>query len=289
MKKTIIANVMPEETRMAVVENGRLAEVSIERSENGHIAGNIYKGKIKNILPGMQAAFIDIGLDKNAFLHLSDMSPNPLGKREAGRAVTVGQDMIVQIAKESIGTKGPRVTPNITLPGRYVVLMPVKEYIGISRRIGCETERERLRRITEQVKPTGMGVIVRTVAEGKQESEIARDIRELLNYWQILTARAKRSPAPLLLYRDADLVIRIVRDYLSPDVTEVIIDNREAYSRICDILSESSPELLPFIRLYEGSEEIFSYYGIAEEIDGIGNRSVSLKCGGTIVIDTPKL
>ncbi len=287
MKKTIIANVMPEESRMAVIEDGRLTEVAIERSENGHIAGNIYKGKIKNILPGMQAAFIDIGRDKNAFLHLTDLQPSPAGKGQSQpkQTVTVGQDMVVQIVKESMGTKGPRVTPNITLPGRYVVLMPVTEYIGISRRISSEGERERLRRVAEQVKPAGMGVIVRTVAEGKADTDIARDIRELLSYWQVLSARAKRSPAPVLLYRNVDLVIRIVRDYLSPDVSEVIIDNREAHSRICDILSSSAPELLPYIRTYEGQDEIFSHYGVAEEIDQIGNRIINLKCGGTIVID----
>lgn len=285
MTKTIIANIMAEETRMALVENGQLAEVSVERSESGHIVGNIYKGKVKNILPGMQAAFVDIGRDKNAFLYLGDL---PRAVSDSGGQqpnVTAGQEIVVQIVKDAMGTKGPRVTTQITLPGRFVVLMPTVDYIGISRRIDSEAERERLKQVAENVRPQGMGLIVRTVAQGKSEDDIAKDIAYLLNFWNALTARAKRSAVPALLFRDVDLVIRIVRDYLSPDVAEFILDSREAYGRVCDLLNFSSPELVQRVQLYQGAEDIFSFYNIAEEIEQLAKRKIWLKCGGYIVID----
>lgn len=285
MTKTIIANIMAEETRMALVENGQLAEVSIERSESGHIVGNIYKGKVKNILPGMQAAFVDIGRDKNAFLYLGDLTRAASDSGAQHPVVTAGQEIVVQIVKDAMGTKGPRVTTQITLPGRFVVLMPTVDYIGISRRIDSDTERERLKQVADNVRPQGMGLIVRTVAQGKSEDDIAKDIAYLLNFWNALTARAKRSAVPALLFRDVDLVIRIVRDYLSPDVAEFILDSREAYGRVCDLLNFSSPELVPQVQLYQGAEDIFSFYGIAEEIEQLAKRKIWLKCGGYIVID----
>ncbi len=285
MTKTIIANIMAEETRMALVENGHLAEVSVERSESGHIVGNIYKGKVKNILPGMQAAFVDIGRDKNAFLYLGDLPRTASDSGGQRPNVTAGQEIVVQIVKDAMGTKGPRVTTQITLPGRFVVLMPTVDYIGISRRIDSEAERERLKQVAENVRPQGMGLIVRTVAQGKSEDDIAKDIAYLLNFWNALTARAKRSAAPALLFRDVDLVIRIVRDYLSPGVAEFILDSREAYGRVCDLLNFSSPELVQRVQLYQGAEDIFSFYNIAEEIEQLAKRKIWLKCGGYIVID----
>lgn len=285
MTKTIIANIMAEETRMALVENGHLAEVSVERSESGHIVGNIYKGKVKNILPGMQAAFVDIGRDKNAFLYLGDLPRAVSDSVGQHPNVTAGQEIVVQIVKDAMGTKGPRVTTQITLPGRFVVLMPTVDYIGISRRIASEAERERLKQVAENVRPQGMGLIVRTVAQGKSEDDIAKDIAYLLNFWNALTARAKRSAVPALLFRDVDLVIRIVRDYLSPDVAEFILDSREAYGRVCDLLNFSSPELVQRVQLYQGAEDIFSFYNIAEEIEQLAKRKIWLKCGGYIVID----
>lgn len=286
MTKTIIANIMAEETRMALVENGHLAEISIERSESGHIVGNIYKGRIKNILPGMQAAFVDIGRDKNAFLYLGDLpSHSTPDTAERHPLVTAGQDIVVQIVKDAMGTKGPRVTTQITLPGRFVVLMPTVDYVGISRRIDSEAERERLRQVAEKVRPLGMGLIVRTVAQNKSEEDISKDIAYLLNFWNALAARAKRSAVPALLFRDVDLVIRIVRDYLSPDVAEFILDNREAHGRVCDLLNYSSPELVSRVQLYQGTEDIFSFYRIAEEIEQLAKRKIWLKCGGYIVID----
>lgn len=284
MAKTIVVNIMPEETRMAILEDNELLEVSIERTQSGNVVGNIYKGKIKNVLPGMQAAFIDIGRDKNAFLYTGDIHPD-VPSQATDEKLTVGQDIIIQIIKDAIGTKGPRATTHLTLPGRYVVLMPTVDYVGISRRIERSEERERLKQLAEKVRPQGMGMIVRTVAEGKSEEEIKRDIDYLNNLWNSLAARAKRTNAPTLLYRDVDLVIRIVRDYLSEEVDQLIIDNAEAYARVCDLLKYMSPELLPRVKLHQGAEDTFTHYGITEELDKCGKRQVELKSGGYIVID----
>ncbi len=285
MKKSIIANVMPEETRVAVLEDSQLMEISVERSDSGHLVGNIYKGKVKNVLPGMQAAFVDIGRDKNAFLYMGDA-----GRQAACRHLTVGQDILVQIAKDAMGDKGPRATISLTLPGRYIVLMPTVDYIGISRRIEEETERERLRQLAEKIRPAGMGVIVRTVAAGKSQEELINDMAYLTNMWSSLSARAKRIQAPALIYRDADLVVRIVRDYLTCDVTEFIIDSQEAYARVVDLLNYTSPELAGCVRLYEQQasgldNDLFSRFNIEAKLESLRNRRVELACGGYLVID----
>jgi ribonuclease G len=285
MAKTIVVNITPEETRMAIFEEKELMEVSIERTKSGHTVGNVYKGKTKNVLPGMQAAFIDIGQEKNAFLYIGDTLPPGAAEAIADTSLTVGKDVLVQIVKDAIGTKGPRATTHLTLPGRYVVLMPTVDYIATSRRIASEEERIRLKKIVEQVRPEGVGVIVRTMAEGKSEEDLQKDIEYLYNLWKALSARAKRAASPILLYRDVDLVIRIARDYLSSDVEEFIMDNQEAYGRVCDLLKYTSPELLKSVKLYQGKEDIFSHYGLDEELNKVGQRSVSLKSGGYIVID----
>ncbi|HWR41574.1 Rne/Rng family ribonuclease [Sporomusa sp.] len=284
MKKSIIANVMPEETRVALLEDGELMEISVERSESGHLVGNIYKGKVKNVLPGMQAAFVDIGRDKNAFLYMGDA-----GRQAACQHLTVGQDILVQIAKDAMGEKGPRATISLTLPGRYIVLMPTVDYIGISRRIEDETERERLRQLAEKIRPAGMGVIVRTVAAGKSQDELVNDMAYLTNMWSTLSARVKRINAPALIYRDADLVVRIVRDYLTNDVTEFVIDSQEAYNRVVDLLKYTSPELVGCVRLYEQTAgpdgDMFSRFNIDTKLESLRNRRVDLACGGYLVID----
>lgn len=284
MTKKIIVSIMPEESRMALLEEGELLEISVERTDNAHIVGNIYKGKIKNILPGMQAAVVDIGRDKNAFLYTGDISPKDL-PGGVQSMLTVGQDIIVQIVKDAIGTKGPRATTHLTLPGRNIVLMPTVDYIGISRRIDSESERERLKSIAGKIKAEGMGVIVRTAAEGKDEDELRKDVEYLYNLWHTLASRAKRANAPALLYRDVDMVIRIVRDHLTPDIDQLIVDNREAYGRVYDLLSYNSPDLLSKVVLYEGTEDVFNHFNIEKEINKLGQRCVWLKCGGYIVID----
>ncbi|MDT8902249.1 Rne/Rng family ribonuclease [Anaeroselena agilis] len=282
MAKTIIVNVVPEETRMALIENGELAEVAIERTHSGHIVGSIYKGKIQNVLPGMQAVFVDIGRERNAFLYVGDLG----GKtRRKGEAYTTGREIVVQVAKEAIGTKGPRLTTHLTLPGRYVVLMPTVDFIGVSRRIGTADERKRLKELAAKVRPKGMGLVVRTVAEGRTEDDLRKDCDYLVNLWKSLTARGKMVKAPTLLYRDVDLLIRIVRDYLSGDVEKFILDNREAHARVVELLRAVSPELLPRLELYDGDEDIFARHRLEGEIEKLSMRRVDLKCGGYIVID----
>jgi ribonuclease G len=283
MAKTIVVNMVPEETRMALLEDGELAEAVVERSDSGHIVGNIYKGKIQNVLPGMQAAFVDIGRDKNGFLYVGDLS----GEAQPGgfERFTVGREIAVQVTKDALGTKGPRLTTDLTLPGRYVVLMPTVEFSGVSRRIESEEERRRLREVADKVRPKGMGIIIRTIAEGKSSEDLSQDIEYLVNLWTSLEARFKRANAPMLLYRDVDLVIRLVRDYLASDVEKFIVDNREAYGRVCELLKFTSPELVARVELYEGAADIFSCYGIDAELDKLQQRRVWLKCGGYLVID----
>ncbi|WP_371371519.1 Rne/Rng family ribonuclease [Sporomusa aerivorans] len=283
MSKSIIASVMPEETRVALLEDNELMEISVERSESGHLVGNIYKGRVKNILPGMQAAFVDIGRDKNAFLYTGDA-----GRQAACQHLTVGQDVLVQIAKDAMGDKGPRATISLTLPGRYIVLMPNVDYIGISRRIEEESERERLRGLAETIRPAGMGVIVRTVAAGKSQEELTKDMAYLANMWSNLSARAKRANAPALIYRDADLVVRIVRDYLTSDVTEFVIDSQEAYNRVIDLLKFISPELIGCVQLFQAGGQdydLFSRFHLDTQLEELRNRRVELACGGYLVID----
>ncbi|MDD4601462.1 Ribonuclease G [bioreactor metagenome] len=285
MAKNIIVSIMPEETRMALIEDGDLLEVSIERTDHAHIVGNIYKGKVKNVLPGMQAVFVDIGHDKNAFLYTGDISPQELKVAGGGGTLTIGQDIIVQIIKDAIGTKGPRATTNLTVPGRYIVLMPTVDYVGISRRIDKESERERLKELAGNVRAEGTGLIVRTVAQGKAEEDLKNDAEYLYKLWHSLAARARRAQSPALLYRDVDMVIRIVRDHLTADIDQLVIDQREAYGRVCDLVKTVSPELLSKVVLYDGTEDVFNHFGIEKEIDKLGQRCIWLKCGGYIIID----
>lgn len=281
----ILVNAGAEETRMAVLEDGILSEVVVERVDTGHIVGNIYKGKIKNVLPGMQAAFIDIGKEKNAFLYVGDIFPhipNRMGRLDD--VLTVGQDILIQIVKDSLGAKGPRATTHLTLPGRYVVLMPTVDYIGISRRIESSAERERLRELADKVRPPGMGVIVRTVAEGRSEEDLAKDLQYLHTLWSSILARAKLTKAPAALYRDVDLVIRVVRDYLSSDLEELVIDNREAYQRVVELLTHHSPELATRVSYYAGND-LFSHYQLEEQYAQLQKRQVWLECGGYLIFD----
>ncbi|MBP2649631.1 MAG: ribonuclease, Rne/Rng family [Firmicutes bacterium] len=280
MAKTMLVNSMPEETRMAIIEDSELVEVAVERAENGHIVGNIYKGKVQNVLPGMQAAFVDIGQEKNGYLAIGEIVDH-----DKSGTLTVGQEIVVQVAKDSLGTKGPRLTTKLTLPGRYVVLMPTYDYSGVSRRIENKAERERLRLAAQSVKIPAMGLIIRTVAEGKSEHDIKRDADYLANLWRTLTARAKRAKAPTLLYRDVDMVIRLVRDYFDETVEKFVIDNNEIYGRVKDLLTFIDPESSERLTLHTGQDDIFSYYGIADELSKLTERQIDLKCGGYIVID----
>ena len=281
--KTIIGNIMPEETRMAVIEDGKLRDFAVERDDENHIVNHIYKGTIQNILPAMQAAFVNIGRKKNAFLYLGDIFPRAATKEEIQQMhLSVGQSLLVQVIKEERGTKGAKVTGNISLAGRYAVLMPTVDYIGVSKKIRDEEERNRLRAIVAAYKPKGMGMIIRTVAKGIEEEELLTDIQYLLRTWDSIQQRYKVTKKNALLYREADLVMRTVRDHLTSDVKKVIVDDKEAYERIRQLVTEPWRER---IELYKGEQPIFESYQLEDELRGLLSREVSLPSGGTLVFD----
>ncbi len=294
MLKEIVVNVGEEETRVAVLEDKVLVEIYIERSINQRLVGNIFKGRVENVLPGMQAAFVNIGLEKNAFLYVEDALPSnsPEGSGQTGYTLGAnicdilrqGQEIMVQIVKEPIGTKGPRVTTHITLPGRFLVLMPTVDYIGISRRIESERERERLKDLANRVKPEGMGAIVRTVAEGIEEEELRQDIALLTKLWRKILSRSAHGTVPNVVHRDLELVQRILRDVFTEDVDRLILDSRYEYEKVLEFIDISDPRLKLKVFLDE-RENIFTEYGIEQEIEKALKQKVWLKCGGYLIID----
>lgn len=282
--KTIVGNVMPEETRMAILEDGRLRDFAVERNDDMHIVNHIYKGTIQNILPSLQAAFVNIGRRRNAFIYMGDMFPRAASKEEIQQMhLSVGQSVLVQVIKDEQGMKGPKVTANISLAGRYAVLMPTVDYIGVSKKIRDEEERNRLRRIVSEIKPNGMGLIIRTVAKGVSREELLKDLQYLLGTWDSILQRYKRSRKPTLLYREADLVMRMIRDHFTADVKQVVVDSREAYERICQVFPD--PTWRSRVRLYEGTVPIFEQYAIEESLTHLMSRIVPLPSGGNLVID----
>ncbi len=295
INKDIIVNVDYAETRAGILEDEKLVEFFIERPSNKQIAGNIYKGKIVNVLPGMQAAFVDIGLDRNAFLYVDDAIAS-LDLREdidieedevnsIKDVVKVGQELLVQITKEPIGTKGARVVTSVTLPGRYVVLMPTVNYVGISRRISDETERNRLKELAHSVRPKGMGIIVRTVAEGQTERELASDVKFLMRVWKNIQKNGKNTSAPELLYEDHDLVYRLVRDQLTEDISRFVIDSKSRYDDVISLLSVIGSNLKKKVRLYQKESPIFDYFAIEPQIERGVRQKIWLDCGGYLIFD----
>jgi len=296
MAKEILVSAEDEETRVAIVEEGLLTEYFLERPLQQRVVGNVYKGRVDNVLPGMEAAFVDIGLERNAFLYVDDVVEPPsaedeeVPKQVASESIKdllkVDQEIIVQVAKEAIGNKGARVTTNITLPGRFLVLMPTVDYVGVSRRIEDEEERERLRHLAEKIRPTNMGLIVRTVAEGKSERELAADMRFLLKLWQRIGQKSRSATPPALLHRDLGLVSRVVRDFFTESVDRLLVDSRHEYERILDLLEYVSPELRERVHLHDLREHaLFDLYGLEAEIEKALQRKVWLKIGGYLVID----
>jgi len=309
----LVINADGPETRVALVEDGYLGELYIERKQERGIAGNIYKGRVERVLPGMQAAFVNIGTEKSAYLHVSDVrgtpddlrrlfSSDPRGsdrdedeeeddRRAAGGGARIedllkeGQEIVVQVTKEPISTKGARTTRYISLPGRHLVFMPTVDHIGISRRIGSDKERRRLRDIVESMRPPGTGFIVRTVAEGVSEKELRSDMEFLIKLWNSVVQRAENVRCPAPLYNDLDLLLRTVRDLFTSDVEKLIIDSRVEYDRIKKFIGSFMPDFTGQIELYDGAEPIFDGYGIEIEIDRALERKVWLKSGGYLIID----
>ncbi len=292
MGREIVASIEAAETRVAILEDGVLVNLFIERSEP--VAGNIYKGRVTNVLPGMEAAFVDVGLERNAFLHVADIRSQPLDGEEVEESFGRGaiaerlrprQEILVQVTKEPMGSKGARVTTYVALPAHYLVLMPTVSYVGVSRRITGEAERKRLRQIAERVRPQGMGVIVRTAAEGVDEKTLADDVAFLRQMWNRVLERAKANKAPALVYQDLRLIRRIVRDLFTDEVERFVVDSPEEFGRIGDLLGSFAPNLRSRLVLHTADEPLFEKHGVEKEIDRALRRRVWLKSGGYIVID----
>ncbi|HEV2699539.1 MAG TPA: Rne/Rng family ribonuclease, partial [Terriglobales bacterium] len=301
----LVLSVEKLETRVALLEGGRLEEYSVERKSSRNIVGSVYKGKVKNIEMGLKAMFVDIGFEKNAFLHFWDAIPAALdsgieeidrksNKRPRKRITVkdipsiypVGSDVIVQVTKGPIGTKGPRVTTNLSFAGRYLVLMPFSDRSGISRKIEEPKERERLRKVLRQLDiPEGVGVIIRTVGEGQRARYFVRDLRVLLDQWSKVDQAIRDNASPSRLFEEPDLVERTVRDFLTEEINEILCDDRGATDRMTDMIGQISRRARNRVRHYDGATPIFETYGVQKQIDDAFHRQVWLKCGGYIVID----
>ena len=317
MEKEILISDDEYETRCAVLEQGVVTEIYIERKAATQTLGNLYKGRVENVLPGMQVAFVDIGLDRHAFLHISDLKyesvnegeiENGNGKSSRNAAIvdlkakqqsrggrgfpflisdliSKKQELLVQVGKEPIGTKGARVTSNITLPGRYVVYMPNSSNIGVSRRIESPAERDRLRDMAKAIKAdVEGGFIIRTAAEGLNETEFAAEIRYLIDQWKQTCKRAKRKSAPSLISEDLSFTNRIVRDMLTKEVKQLLIDSKAGCEEAMDYVSSVMPDLQPRVSLYQGNTTLFDTYGVERALKDALSEKIWLKCGGHIII-----
>ncbi len=289
MDAEILMNVTPTETRVAVVENGVLQEIFIERTNHLGIVGNIYKGKIVRVLPGMQAAFVEIGLERTAFIHVNELGGD--ANTPISQLVHEGQSIIVQVTKDPINTKGARLTSQLSIPSRYLVYMPKTDHIGVSQRIEGEEERERLKALVnkcledEGFADQGAGYILRTAAEGVGEEEILADIRYLQRLWRKLEERMKESPNATLIYSELPLSLRTLRDNVRPEVSKVLVDSRETYQKLSQFTEQYIPEIGDRIEYYQGPRPIFELYSVEDEIQRALEQKVPLKSGGYLVID----
>ncbi len=291
MSEEILMNITPMESRVAVVENGVLQEVHVERTQRRGIVGNIYKGKVVRVLPGMQAAFVDIGLDRAAFIHASEISAREGNAVEPINAlVHEGQSLVVQVTKDPIGTKGARLTTQLSIPSRYLVYMPRTSHVGISLRIEDEAERERLKQVVaecvaaEGIQEAG-GFILRTAAEGAGRDEILMDIRYLRRLWEQIAGQIKTAAAPTVIYEDLSLAMRTLRDLVNPRIEKIRIDSRENFQKVSQFVGELMPELGDRLEHYPGERPIFDLYGVEDEIQKALERKVMLKSGGYLIID----
>ncbi len=320
MKKEMLINVLqPEESRIAILENGVLEELYVERNSQGHIVGNIYKGKVVNLEPSIQAAFIDFGIGRNGFLHVSDVEyeyykhliPEDQRKNyEGGEAPTGGRhkpklnersvrnkpsiqdifkrgsEVLVQVIKEGVGSKGPTLSTYISIPGRYVVLMPALQRVGVSRKIEDDDARKALRTVLRELSPPeGVGFIVRTAGLNRTRKELQRDLNYLLRLWRMIVRRIRKTPGPAEIHEESDMVTRNIRDIYTPEIDTIWIDEPQAYERIREFMRVVLPRHVNHVKLYEGKEPLFAHHGIEEEIVKIQNKVVPLKGGGSIVID----
>ncbi|MDO2949941.1 ribonuclease G [Aeromonas simiae] len=295
MPVELLINVTPSETRVALVENGQLQEVHVERQARRGIVGNIYKGKISRVLPGMQAAFVDIGMDKAAFLHASDIVPHTecvaIKEKEQFQAgniaelVRQGQDIMVQVVKDPLGTKGARLTTDLTLPSRYLVFMPGSAHVGVSQRIESEAERERLKSVVSSYVDELGGFIIRTAAEGVGEQELEQDAAFLKRLWRKILERKQKYPPCRVIYEDPSLAFRVVRDFVGAELDKIRVDSRQSFESLKRFCEEYVPELANKVEYYSGESPIFDLYDVENEIQRALERKVELKSGGYLIID----
>jgi ribonuclease E len=302
-REMIINTVQREECRIAILEEGRLEEIYLERAAFENHVGNIYKGVVTNVEPSIQAAFIDFGQGKNGFLHISDLHPkyfpNGAGQIEnvgrkmprrnrppIQRCLRRGQEVLVQVTKEGIGTKGPTLSTYLSIPGRFLVMMPGMRRVGVSRRIENDEARDSLRGLLDDLElPEGMGFIARTAAVDRNKRELQNDLSYLTRLWRAVEKRIKKEPAPAELYRESDLVIRTIRDVFTNDIQRIIVDDPEVLTRAAEFLSIFSPRSQDLVALYTDPQPIFHKYGIESELERLHSRHVPLKSGGSLVID----
>jgi ribonuclease G len=299
MTRDLIVSTTPQETKVALLEDGAVSEIFIEREAHHGIVGNVYKGRVTRVLPGMQSAFVDIGQERDAFLHVADvfeelpenlLAPEELEAARSGPIedrLREGQDVVVQVLKEPLGTKGARITSHVSLPGRYLVLMPTVEHVGVSRKISEDEERRRLKTILKEIRQErgGGGLIARTAGQGRDRDDFLRDGRYLSKTWDEARALATRQPAPALLHREPSLVQRLLRDLLSGDVGSIRLDNEREFQRTLDLVNQLLPDLAPRVRLHNGGNPILEEYGVSAELERALRPKVWLTTGGYIVIN----
>jgi ribonuclease G len=304
MSREIVINATKHESRIAVLDEGQVVELWVERTRHRTIVGNIYKGRVTKVLPGMQSAFVDLGLERDAFLYVSDVIEDledfdeandelhlddvPQQRPEASISdlLREGQEIVVQVSKDTIAGKGARITSHITLPGRFLVYMPTVNHIGVSRRIENEAERQRLKEMLERIRPPGTGgFIVRTAGEERNEEEFRADLKYLTEVWEQIRRKAEKVSAPTAIHHDLDLVLRTIRDVLSPEFKSVWVDSVDQYQRIVEFLDQIQPNLVSRVRLFRREEPIFDEFGIEPEIAKALKSKVWLKSGGYIVIN----
>ena len=294
MNTVVFANVTPYETRVAVKENGVLVELLVERASQTSLVGSVFKGRISRVLPGMQAAFVNIGLDRDAFVYVDDVTESleeeGVDADEVPASTPIqdllreGQELLVQITREFGTSKGPRATTHITIPGRYLVYLPDSDHIGVSRRITDPEERERLRLLLEEAAPQG-GVIVRTAGEGRQRGDFTPDLTMLESLWRHIHLRAEDVRAPCLVHRDLDLVQRAARDLIGPGLVEFWVDDPEGYQRVVEMLDRVQPEMTRKVKLYRRRLDLFAAFGIDAELEQALQPKVWLRSGGSLVIN----
>jgi ribonuclease G len=315
MYKQLIVNVSDHETRVALLEDGTIVELHLDRGDDSDVTGNIYKGKVLRVLPGMQAAFVDIGLNQAAFIYVDDvynndfkeyermfqieneepdsedegnLEPEALKRRrnfQIEELISEGQEMLIQVVKSPIGTKGARISSNISLPGRFLVLMPTSDHIGISRRIENEDERERLRSAVRDLRINSYGYIVRTAAEGEPSGKLVSEMSFLDNLWKNIQKKFEKAPTPSLLHQEISVSLRAVRDLLIHEVEKVVIDSKATYDAVLSFLDIYMPALKDHVVLYEGTEPLFDAYNLEGDISRALKRKVWLKSGGYITIE----